>query len=340
MTRTSPTTRVRRKRKDLGSTVVYRAQSGVLVAGFVLATLLLMLAPDARGPMQSAAGPAPAHAPHSEEELPAVHAPELLPKGTERPLGETESRYPRSSFLYPKAAPEADRTYRAASPPSAEEPPSPPPVGKGGEGFPSEVASPLPPGSCEDPLALVDREHSLPRDYAPQDLMPLASYGVRMLRENALLRREAAESLSRLMEAADAAGEDLIVASAYRSYGEQQELHAEFLDFYGQEADTISARPGHSEHQLGVAVDFTNAEAGYMVGSAFEGTSAYAWLLEHAQDHGFVQSYEEGKEEETGYQAEPWHYRYIGVEDARRLKGTELSLGAFLLREGVLPSCD
>lgn len=204
----------------------------------------------------------------------------------------------------------------------------------------SEAAALPPLGSCDDPLALVDRNHPLPQGYAPTDMVSLDSYGVRTLRGGTMLRREAAENLALLMEAAGAAGEDLIVASAYRSYDDQGAIHTEFVNFYGEEAaKTISAPPGHSEHQLGTTVDFTNHEAQYRVWSAFESTSAYGWLLEHAGDYGFVQSYERGKEQETGYQAESWHYRYIGMENAQHLKSTGLSLQAFLVREGVLPRC-
>lgn len=142
------------------------------------------------------------------------------------------------------------------------------------------------------------------------------------------------------MDAAEAAGEDLVVASVYRSFDEQQAIHTGLSALYGKEAQRISAPPGHSEHQLGTTVDFTNSEAEYGVWSVFEGTGAYRWLREHARDYGFVQSYERGKEKETGYQAESWHFRYLGADNARRLEATGLSLRAFLLREGVVPRCD
>jgi D-alanyl-D-alanine carboxypeptidase len=95
--------------------------------------------------------------------------------------------------------------------------------------------------------------------------------------------------------------------------------------------------PGHSQHQLGTAIDFTNEAIDYVLGWPFADTSAGRWLLEHAHEYGFVQAYPKGGEAETGYQWEPWHYRYIGVENARRLQTSGLSLQAFLLREGVLP---
>ena len=97
----------------------------------------------------------------------------------------------------------------------------------------------------------------------------------------------------------------------------------------------MSASPGHSQHQLGTAVDFTNAAASYEIWRPFGDTSASWWLRKHAPEYGFVLAYPHGRE--TGYRWEPWHYRYIGTENAERLEMSGLQ--AFLMREGVLPRC-
>jgi D-alanyl-D-alanine carboxypeptidase len=194
--------------------------------------------------------------------------------------------------------------------------------------------------SCDDARVLVDRSHPLPPDYAPEGLVTLRSYGLPTLGSGEMwLRREAAERLRDMASAAAADGEELIVASAYRSYEDQQALYDRLIGVYGTEADLTSARPGHSQHQLGTAVDFTNAAAGYEVWERFGQTSAYPWLLEHAYEHGFVLAYPRGKEAETGYEWEPWHYRYVGVEAAQRIAEGGLSLQEFLVREGVVPHC-
>jgi zinc D-Ala-D-Ala carboxypeptidase len=101
----------------------------------------------------------------------------------------------------------------------------------------------------------------------------------------------------------------------------------------------MSAAPGHSQHQLGTAVDFTNAAAGYQVWMPFAQTSAYWWLEHRAWEYGFVLAYPRGKEEQTGYRWEPWHYRYVGVEDAKRLEKKNLSLQEFLEHKGAMPHC-
>jgi zinc D-Ala-D-Ala carboxypeptidase len=192
--------------------------------------------------------------------------------------------------------------------------------------------------TCDEVNVLVDRSHSLSSDYVPRDLVPLQDYGVPTLGSD-MLRREAAEHLERLVEDAAEDGEELVVASAYRSYEEQQLSHEKLRSVFGADAGTMSATPGHSQHQLGTAVDFTNAAAGYQVWAHFAQTSAYRWLEHHAREYGFVLAYPRGKKEQTGYQWEPWHYRYVGVEDAKRLEESNLSLQAFLERAGTMPHC-
>ena len=192
---------------------------------------------------------------------------------------------------------------------------------------------------CDDPRILVDRAHALPADYAPDDLVSLPRLGVPILGQEALLRREAAGNLEGLVASAAASGEELAVASAYRSYADQRASYARLVSIYGREADRTSAPPGHSQHQLGTAVDFTNAAVGYEVRRGFGYTSAARWLALHAHEHGFVLSYPPGKEAETGFGWEPWHYRYVGAENARRVRESGLGLQGFLLREGVLPHC-
>jgi D-alanyl-D-alanine carboxypeptidase len=194
--------------------------------------------------------------------------------------------------------------------------------------------------TCDGLMVLVDQSHTLPPDYVPEDLVSLQDYGVPTLGSNSLfLRREAAENLKRLVDSAAAYGEELVVASAYRSYEEQQVSHARLASVYGESANWMSATPGHSQHQLGTAVDFTNAAASYQVWLPFGDTSASWWLGQHAHEYGYVLAYPPGKEGETGYQWEPWHYRFVGVENAARLAESGLSLQEFLEREGFTPRC-
>ena len=193
--------------------------------------------------------------------------------------------------------------------------------------------------TCDDRLVLVDRPHALPQGYVPKDLVSLPAAGVPTVGgRNLMLRPEAAEHLKDLTAAAAADGEELVVASAFRSYLHQRYTYERLKSIYGPEADTMSASPGHSQHQLGTAVDFTNWVAAYQVQPIFGQTSAAWWLRDNAPTYGFVLSYPPDNNE-TGYRFEPWHYRYIGVENAGRLQKSGLSVQEFLEREGVPPRC-
>ena len=193
--------------------------------------------------------------------------------------------------------------------------------------------------TCDDMRVLVDRSHTLPPDYSPRDLVSLPAYGVPTLGgRELLLRREAAENLRSLVAAATADGEELVVSSAFRSYADQQVAYGRLKSIYGPRADTMSATPGHSQHQLGTAVDFTNAAARYQVRRLFGRTSASVWLQTYATEYGFVLAYPPGQDG-TVYNYEPWHYRYIGVENAGRLEQSGLTPQEFLVREGVVPDC-
>ena len=122
------------------------------------------------------------------------------------------------------------------------------------------------------------------------------------------------------MAAASADGVYLRMISGYRSYDTQVSVYGGFVANYGQAfADTTSARPGHSEHQTGLSVDFDGAD-GCILDTCFGETAAGLWLAEHAAEYGFTERYPAGLEHITGYMYEPWHYRYVGAELALELQ--------------------
>lgn len=107
--------------------------------------------------------------------------------------------------------------------------------------------------------------------------------------------------------------------SGFRSYTYQEELYNSYVKQDGQTvADRTSARPGHSEHQTGLAFDFVDT-TGQLLGEGIQ-DGATQWLAEHAHEYGFIVRYLEGKEHITGYMAETWHIRYVGdlAEDIYR----------------------
>ncbi|MDR2758318.1 MAG: M15 family metallopeptidase [Spirochaetaceae bacterium] len=156
---------------------------------------------------------------------------------------------------------------------------------------------------------LVDKEHPLPPGYAPEDLVELTERSYRVNRPGLLLRRAAAEALEEMAAAAKADGITLIASSTYRSYTYQEEVYQRNVRESGQEtADRESARPGHSQHQTGLAVDFGSID------DSFAQTPAGRWLLANGSRFGWSLSFPDGYEAVTGYRWESWHYRYTGRE--------------------------
>lgn len=121
-----------------------------------------------------------------------------------------------------------------------------------------------------------------------------------------------------MAKAAKKDGITLVLTSGYRTYDEQESIYNDFLKRRGEEyADAYAARAGASEHQTGLALDiFTNGATT----DTFEGTETYTWLIEHCTEYGFILRYPKDKEYLTGYNPESWHYRYVGVETAKKVK--------------------
>jgi zinc D-Ala-D-Ala carboxypeptidase len=244
-------------------------------------------------------------------------------------------------------SPGADAVNTAATEPARKTPEQGSDEGEPADDEPAEekpempvAPPPDPERSCDDLRVLVDRQHPLPSYYGPPDLVSLTAYGVPMLQGTDLyLREEAAGQLAKLTRAAATDGEELLVASAYRSYAEQQGTYARYTAMYGEGAGSVSAPPGQSQHQLGTAVDFTNSAAGYRLWWPFGDTTASAWLVENAPDYGYVLAYPKGIEDETGYQYEPWHYRYVGKQNVRLMQQNDTSLQSFLVQQDVVPKC-
>ncbi|MDR3275710.1 MAG: M15 family metallopeptidase [Treponema sp.] len=159
--------------------------------------------------------------------------------------------------------------------------------------------------------ALVDKQHPLPDGYAPDDLVRLegsaggASYTIS--RGDLMLRRAAGTALEEMAAAARTGGVTLMASSAYRSYDYQVTVYNRNVAEMGREvADRESARPGYSQHQTGLVVDFGS------ITDEFAGTSAGRWMAANAGRFGWSLSFPDGYEAVTGYRWESWHYRYVG----------------------------
>jgi D-alanyl-D-alanine carboxypeptidase len=161
---------------------------------------------------------------------------------------------------------------------------------------------------------VVNKQRPLSRiDYAPASVTESSLRGTS---GSVSMHPAAAEALGRMADAARAAGAGTIgVNNAYRSYRLQQATYASIVRADGTKgADARSARPGHSEHQTGFAVDVVACASGCGGIGEFGATPQSAWVAEHSWEHGFIVRYEQGATGTTGYIPEPWHLRYIGIE--------------------------
>lgn len=114
-----------------------------------------------------------------------------------------------------------------------------------------------------------------------------------------------------------AIGEGTFVTSSYRSYALQAQYYQNAINSYGQQAaDTTSARPGHSEHQTGLAIDLQSTARECRLNHCFGETEAGRWIAQHAWEFGFVVRYPQGSDAVTGYAWEPWHLRFVGTDVA------------------------
>ncbi len=188
-------------------------------------------------------------------------------------------------------------------------------------------------------LKLVNSDNPLEREYD----IPLSTVDRRYASSSSVkLDSRAVESFEEMCEAAARDGVAIFAASAYRSIDLQEKLFENEIkknlnanpgwtrEQAEEKAATVVTRPGTSEHNLGLAVDInTDTED-------FKYTDEYAWLKEHAAEYGFIERYPEDKTEITGIIHEPWHYRYVGVEDAGRINELGMCLEEYVdyLKQG------
>ena len=170
-------------------------------------------------------------------------------------------------------------------------------------------------------ILLVNDKHRLEADYVPEGLVNLYQnrHSFRLASSDIYLTRETYEAAEQMFHAAEEQNVNgFIITSGYRSYERQAEV-------YAQSEPGKAQQPGASEHQTGLAFDVTTETSG-----GFESTEQYAWLSQHAHEYGFIQRYPANKSSITGISYEPWHYRYVGVDAATRMRRTGQTLEEFL----------
>ncbi|AIF42289.1 D-alanyl-D-alanine carboxypeptidase family protein [Virgibacillus sp. SK37] len=183
-----------------------------------------------------------------------------------------------------------------------------------------------------DQLALVNKQHALPADYIPKDLVtPNVRFPFTEDLPKKQMRQIAATALEKMFAAADKAELDLFAQSGYRSYERQDAIFASNVNEHGEEAaNKFSARPGESEHQTGLTMDVTSPDINYRLTTEFGKTDEGEWIEKHAADYGFIIRYPKGKEDITKYQYEPWHLRFVGKKAAKEIMTNGITLEEYL----------
>lgn len=169
------------------------------------------------------------------------------------------------------------------------------------------------PGFYKGGILVVNKKYSLPSNYNPG------------------IHRGANTAMQAMLAEAKRSGVSIQVISSYRSYSYQASLYNRYKSKYGQkEADRFSARPGHSEHQTGLAFDFGGYNKSHWLEESFDRTSEGKWLATNAHKYGYVLRYPKGKEGVTGYMYEPWHFRYVGTDLATKIKASGKTIEEYL----------
>lgn len=217
--------------------------------------------------------------------------------------------------------------HRTASTPTKSANPSPqasssvpPPSAPSTAPQPSPASPPSSSLTAQDQAAsltvVVNKGRILPSTYVPANLVvPDVALRLGSGSSEMHVRADTAAAMKQLFDGAAQSGLQLKLASGYRSYSSQKALYNGYVASSGQAyADASSARPGHSEHQTGLAADLEPASRNCEIQQCFGATAEGKWLAANAYKYGFIIRYQEGKDKLTGYEYEPWHVRYIGAE--------------------------
>ena len=162
-------------------------------------------------------------------------------------------------------------------------------------------------------LMLINKYNRLESNFVPDNLIPIeTSYGLLTLKSTAY------NYFKKMHDDAAREGLKIVIVSPYRSYSQQSKMYKNYVVNHGKvKTDTFFARAGHSEHQAGLAIDISIPGKSI---ENFEGTEEFKWVKKNAHQYGFILRYPKDKEHLTGYVYEPWHYRYVGIDVATKIK--------------------
>lgn len=173
---------------------------------------------------------------------------------------------------------------------------------------------------------LVNKYSYLKEEYVPKNLVSLDTI---YSKGGIYLVEEAYLAFKKLVDDAKTEGITVRAISAYRSYSYQVNLYNRYVSQEGvEQADTYSARPGFSEHQTGLCVDVDDRINNF---TDFENTKSFEWMQENAANYGFILRFPKDKENITGYSYEAWHYRYVGVKAAKKIKEKNITFDEYYM---------
>lgn len=168
---------------------------------------------------------------------------------------------------------------------------------------------------------VVNKNYKLDKNYIPDDLEEIS---LEYACDNKYLRSIPRINFENMAKDAKKDGFNIIAVSTFRSYDYQEKLYNNYVKDKGfYYADMASARPGHSEHQTGLAVDIADLSLDY---DNFENTKEFTWVKNNAHKYGFILRYPKAKFHITGFKYEPWHYRYVGLEIATYIYNNNITL--------------
>lgn len=179
--------------------------------------------------------------------------------------------------------------------------------------------------------AVVNKGRVMPSTYVPSNLVvPNIPLRLNPASPEMHLRADMAAALEKLSAGAKADGINLKLASGYRSYSTQAAVYSGYVSQDGTaKADTYSARPGHSEHQTGLAADLEPLDRTCEVEQCFENTPEGKWLAANSYKYGLIIRYQKNTQSLTGYEYEPWHVRFVGEDLAKQLQQSGQTLEQF-----------
>ena len=191
-----------------------------------------------------------------------------------------------------------------------------------------------------DVTVLVNKEHILDEDYVPLEMYVVDEnennfHQFKDASLKPMLRSDIKEYVDKLINDAQELGLPIIVDSGYRSFKYQQVVLDALIKEKGDEAFKLVALPGASEHQTGLAIDFAYYENGIYNDDVKENDKEAIWLKNNAWKYGFILRYPKGKENVTGYNFEPWHFRFVGLKLAKYLFKNDLTLEEYYKNSNI-----